>query len=522
MTLRLVSTLLLLCSSAIADVRLAGVFGDHMVVQRDQQIPVFGMAEPGESVTVALGERTGTATADADGRWMVKLESLTAGGPHKLSVSGNNKVTVSDVLVGEVWLCSGQSNMAMTVARSQNFEHEKTLADHPQIRMFKTAANSQPEIQTDCKGEWKVASADTVGGFSATAWFFGRRLHKELGVPIGLINSSWGGTDIAAWTSRDAQLKHDVLAKKMTAFDDSGRKYSPEKAEQQFQEKLKRWQDKKAAGEKVGRRPRKAGDPMRNQNRPSNLFNGMIHPLIPYGIRGAIWYQGERNARTIESGQLYADQLKMLITDWRTRWKQGDFPFITVQLPNFHAEQTAPIENTGWVMVRESELKSLTLKNTGIAITTDVGMAKDIHPKNKQTVGQRLALWALGTTYGKKIVYSGPLYSRYQYTGSSGEKPGKIDIVFDHSGDGLTTQKGKWVTGFAIAGEDGVFYEARGQIKAGSVVSVRSAKVPDPIAARYNWADNPNGNLVNSAGLPAAPFRTDDWEIKAPTNGKKK
>lgn len=520
MTLRAL-ILLLVCSPAFADVKLAGVFGDHMVLQRDQPVPIFGWSEPGDTITVTLGEKTATATANGNGRWLAKLDPLPAGGPHKLTVKGKNTVVVNDVLVGEVWLCSGQSNMAMTVARSNDFEKEKTLANHPQIRMFKTAANARPHKQDDCKGDWKIASADTVGSFSATAWFFGRKLHKELDVPIGLINSSWGGTDIAAWTSKKVQLTNDVLAKKMAAFDENGKNYSVEKAEQQHKNALKRWQDRKAAGEKGGRRPRKQVDPMRNQNRPSNLFNGMIHPLIPYAIRGAIWYQGERNSKSIENGQLYAAQLKLMINDWRKRWNQGDFPFITVQLPNFHAKQKQPVESTGWVMVRESELRSLQLKNTGIAVTTDVGMANDIHPKNKQVVGQRLALWALGTTYGKKIVYSGPLFSYHQYTASNGEKPGKIELSFDHVGDKLSTTSGKFVTGFAIAGEDKVFHAARGNIvKAGSAVVVRSKDVPNPVAARYNWVDNPNGNLVNSAGLPASPFRTDSWEIKPPTKPK--
>ena len=521
--------LLLLCSPALAEVKLAGVFGDHMVVQQKQAIPVFGWAEPGELVKASLGDGSLwiNSKADENGRWIIKLHPMPAGGPHKLTVKGSaDTVVVNDVLVGEVWLCSGQSNMAMTVSRSKDFDNEKTLADHPKIRMFKTAANSRPDKQDDCKGAWKVASADTVGSFSATAWFFGRKLHKELDVPIGLINSSWGGTDIAAWTSKEAQETDEVLAGKMVAFDKAKKNYSPERAEQQFRKSLKRWQEKKAAGEKVGRKPRKAIDPMRNQNRPSNLFNGMIHPLIPYGIRGAIWYQGERNSKSIENGQLYADQLKLLITDWRTRWGQGDFPFITVQLPNFHAKQTKPVESTGWVMVRESELRSLELKNTGIAVTTDVGMANDIHPKNKQVVGQRLALWALGTTYEKKIVYSGPLFSYQQHTLSNGEKPGKIELSFTHVGDNLSTTKGKFVTGFAIAGDDKVFHAARGNIvKGGSVVVLRSKKVPNPVAARYNWADNPNGNLVNSAGLPASPFRTDTWAVKSPTKparGKKK
>ena len=233
----------------------------------------------------------------------------------------------------------------------------------------------------------------------------------------------------------------------------------------------------------------------------------MIHPLVPYGIRGATWYQGENNSKTSEAGKLYADQLEILITDWRTRWEIGDFPFITVQLPNFSANK-----NAGWVLVRESQMKSLKLKNTGIAITTDVGMAKDIHPKNKQAVGHRLALWALGTTYEKDIIYSGPIFSSFEPDAAN--RRGIVSM--DHSGEGLKTSDGKPIAGFAIAGDDRVFHSADAQYNADDgKLFVSSDAVENPIAVRYNWANNPSGNLVNSANLPAAPFRTDDWEIQA-------
>jgi sialate O-acetylesterase len=506
-----------LFSTALADVRLPGIFVDHMVVQRDQAIPVWGWADAGEEVAVQLSGHSQSVTADAKGLWMVKIDPLPAGGPHELTVTGRNKLNVKDVLVGEVWLCSGQSNMAMTVSRSMNFEKEQTLADLPQIRMFKVAANSKPKIQTDCKGSWQIASADTVGGFSATAWFFGRKLHRELNVPIGLVNSSWGGTDIAAWTSRSAQEKVAAIARKLTFYDKQNQGYSAEKAKTDLQVRLKRWEERKASGKTTGRKPRRQPDPQMNRNRPSNLFNGMINPLVPYSIRGAIWYQGERNSKSIEGGKLYAKQLKTMITDWRTRWNQGDFPFITVQLPNFHAKQTKPVENTGWVMVREAELKSLQIKNTGIAITTDVGMANDIHPKNKQTVGLRLALWAMGTTYEHDIVYSGPIYSFNQYRGSAGDgKLGRMEVIIRHIGDELKTSDGKPLTGFALAGKDKVFHNATANIVNGTMLNVTSKQVPNPVALRYNWADNPIGNLVNSADLPAAPFRTDNWEIATP------
>ncbi len=314
---------LLAAASLSADIRLAGVFGDRMVLQRDQPIPVWGWAEPNENVEVSLAGKVATATADDNGRWRVELDPLPAGGPHELVISGKNKQTLVDVLIGEVWLCSGQSNMAMTVARSQDFETEKGLADFPQIRMITIAKNSQPEIQTDCKGDWQIASPQTVGGFSATAWFFGRKLHQELDVPIGLINSSWGGTDIAAWTSESAQREMKPLAGLLDALDGQAKGYSAEQAEATYQAQLKQWNQRQQEGKKVGRKPRKQADPKFNQNRPANLFNGMIHPLVPYGIRGAIWYQGERNSKSLENGQLYAIQLQTMIGDWRAQLGQG-------------------------------------------------------------------------------------------------------------------------------------------------------------------------------------------------------
>lgn len=359
------------------------------------------------------------------------------------------------------------------------------------------------------------------GGFSATA-YFQRKLHQELRVPIGLINSSWGGTDVAAWTSLPAQQAVASIKPKLKAFDATIAEYDPEKAKAAYESAVAAWQRRAAAAKKDGKpipsKPRLVNDPRVDQNRPANLFNGMIQPLIPYAIRGATWYQGERNSHSVEDGLLYATQLKTLINDWRSRWEQGDFQFLTVQLPNFHAPVDAPVQTTGWVLVRESELKTLLLENTGIAVTTDVGEAKDIHPKDKQTVGHRLALWALGTTYGQDIVYSGPLQSFSQYrTGTKNAAgkvtPGRMMVNFTHA-EGLKSSDGKPLRGFAVADEDGKFYPADANIDETTGMVVLSNKsVQTPVAARYNWADNPDGNLVNGAGLPAAPFQTDRWDV---------
>jgi sialate O-acetylesterase len=501
-----------------SSLRVAGVFGDNMVLQREKPIPVWGWADSGQAIKVTLEGKSTEAKADKNGKWLVELEPMSAGGPYELTVAGKKEISFANVMVGEVWLCSGQSNMAMTVQRSQDFDNEKELADLPDVRMMTVDRVTSPNVKDDCAGSWTVASPKTVGNFSATAWFFGQKLHQELGVPVGLINSSWGGTDVAAWTSSDAQKQHEVLAEKMLAFDKSGESYDAAQAKSNFELAIKRWEEKKAAGEKPGRKPRLRTDPMVNQNRPSNLFNSMIHPLIPYGIRGAIWYQGERNSKSIAAGQLYALQLKTMITDWRKRWSVGDFPFITVQLPNFRKATDQPVQNTGWVLVRESQKRSLSLKNTGLVVTTDVGMANDIHPKNKQAVGTRLALWALGATYKKDILYSGPEVGFVQFAMASDTRNGRCTILPVNIGEGLMTNDGsEEMKGFAIAGEDGVFYKAKAFFSnKNRKLNVSSDEVEDPVAVRYNWADNPVGNVVNSAGLPMGPFRTDSWEITDP------
>ena len=490
---------------ASADVKLPGVFGDHMVVQSEMTVPVWGWAEPGEKVAVSLAGQTQTATADAEGKWSVKLDALQPGGPHVLTVKGNNAVKIEDVLVGEVWIGSGQSNMAMTVARSKDFDKEKAAAELPKVRMFTVQRKTAETPQEDCEGQWQISSPDTVGGFSAAAYFFGRELHKGLGVPVGMINSSWGGTPVQAWTSLAVQKKLPALEPMLQQWEKNIASYDPQKAKEQYEERLARWKDQaakaKAAGKRAPRRPRGPSDPRQSPHRPASLYNGMIAPLVPCAIRGAIWYQGESNAGHYNAG-LYGLQLRAMVANWRSAWGEGDFPFLWVQLPNFRDPQQQPSEPSGWVTVREEMLKSLALKNTGMAITVDVGEAKDIHPKNKQDVGKRLALWALAATYGKDVCGSGPIYKSME------KKGGKIVLHFDHVCGGLTTSCGGPVKGFAIAGADMKFVWAEAKIE-GDTVVVSSPEVQDPVAVRYAWADNPQCNLANKAGLPASPFRTD-------------
>ncbi len=515
MTLRLLTALLIAAAhTATAAVKLPAILSDHMVVQADTPVPVWGWADPGEQVTVSLAGQTATATADADGKWRATLGKLQATAqPQTMTVIGKNTLTVNDVLIGEVWLGSGQSNMAMRVESSLNAGQEKAAATLPQIRMFTVERAATTEPQTDCKGQWMVCSPETVGAFSATAYFFGRELHRELKQPVGLINSSWGGTAVEAWTSIEAQSKlPGYSAISATWKEATAKPWDEAKAQADYQAARAKWIETvkaaKAAGKPYGRAPLPPVDPRLHQNHPANLFNGMIAPIIPYAIRGAIWYQGEHNSNK-PYANLYGLQLKTLIADWRARWGT-DFPFAWVQLPDYLAPQQEPVEMLQrWPVIREQMLQTLSVPNTGMAVTLGLGEEKDIHPKNKQGVGQRLSLWALGEVYGKKVAAtSGPLLKSHVI------KDRNVILTFDHAGAGLQSKDGgEELQGFAIAGEDRRFVSARARLLNGRVV-VNSPAVPNPVAVRYAWANNPVWSLQNSAGLPASPFRTDDWEVE--------
>lgn len=495
-------------SSAQADVKLPAVISDHMVLQQDMSVPIWGWAENGEEVTVTLAGQSKSVKAGTDGKWMIKLDKLTDGGPHELIVKGKNTLTIADVLIGEVWLGSGQSNMAMTVSRSKDFDLEQAAANLPNIRMFRESSAPATEPQVVGNGKWEVCSAETVGTFSATAYFFGRDLHKMLKVPVGLISSSVGGTPIEAWTSMPAQQDLAELSPLFARWDNDAVSYDPEKAKSNFEKQFAEWKlvARKARdeGKSPPRPPFPPINPRRNSHHPAVLFNGKIAPLIPYAIRGAIWYQGESNANSARQGagaENYGLQLRTMIADWRNRWGQGDFPFAWVQLPLFHKEQVEPVEETGWTIVREQMLKTLKVPNTGMAITLDLGEANDIHPKDKQGVGKRLAAWALAKVYNQKgSVASGPLPDGYEIVGS------EVVLSFRYA-SGLRPNGDK-LNGFAIAGADLKWLAANARIE-GEQVIVSHPDVKQPKAVRYAWADNPNANLVNGAGLPASPFRTD-------------
>jgi len=497
--------LVLVCAAdAWADVKLPTVISDNMVLQRRTEVPIWGWAEPGEQVMVSVSWHSMAwgVSADKDGKWMFKMNPPKVGGPYEMTISGKNSITIRNILVGEVWVCSGQSNMAMPVSRSANPEEEIAAADYPNIRLLTVERKTAEQPQDDCVGSWQLCSPQTIADFSAVAYFFGRHLHKELDVPVGLIHTSWGGTPAEAWTKREMLEAEPDFAPILERFADVVAKY-PE-AKKEYEQKVKKWEDAvkkaRAEGKKPPRKPRVPVGPG-HQRSPAVLYNGMIAPLIPYGIRGAIWYQGEANA---ERAYQYRKLFPTMIKNWRNNWGQGDFPFLFVQLANFKDVADEPVESN-WAELREAQLMTLSLPKTGMAVIIDIGDTNNIHPKNKQDVGRRLALWALAKTYKRGgIVYSGPIYKSMKVEGN------KIIVHFEHIGGGFVADWGEPLKGFAIAGADRKFVWAGAKIE-GDTVVVGSDKISEPVAVRYAWADNPVCNLYNTEALPASPFRTDDW-----------
>lgn len=440
-----------------ADVKLPQIFDNNMVLQREKPLAVWGWADAGEDVTVSVAGQTKSTKANDAGKWRVDLAPLKSGGdPVELVVKGKNEIKLTNVLVGEVWICSGQSNMEWPVAASDNPQEEIANAKHPNIRLYhiKKTPKATPSDELVLEYTWCECSPETIARFTAVGYFFGRKLNEDLDVPVGLINTSWGGTRIEPWTPP-------------AGFD------SVEAVKDVDQ-------------------PLEEGK--FNHQSPTALYNGMVHAFVPFTVRGAIWYQGESNRG---EGMLYFEKMKALINGWRTVFENPEMPFLFVQLAPFkyNGSETALPE------IWEAQTATLGVKNTGMAVTTDITNLADIHPRNKQDVGYRLALWALAGTYGKDLVYSGPLYKSMKVEGS------KVLLTFDHS-EGLKSRDGKDLSWFTIAGEDGNFVEAKATIDNDTVV-VWSDAVSSPKAVRLGWHQLAEPNLVNGAGLPASPFRTD-------------
>jgi len=507
-------------SAAPAAVRLPAVFNNDMVLQRQAPVPVWGWADVGEEVTVKFAGQTKTAKAGEDGKWTIKLEALkTSKTPAEMTVtgSGGKSLKLKNVLVGEVWLGSGQSNMEMSVGGCLDARKFIAEADYPLIRMFTVRKNPSGKARDDVIGKWAVCTPQSVGRFSATAYFFGLKIHKELGIPVGLIHSSWGGTRVEPWTPPCGFAS--VKSLKSISEQVAGASENYRKQLAGVIDQIETWlpKAKKAIADNtdVPAAPNMPRHPLNSSGSPTGLYNGMIHGLIPYAIRGALWYQGESNGN---EGESYFEKKKALIGGWRKLWGLGDFPFYFVHLANFRQPNPKPEGGDGWARVREAQVACLSIPNTGMAVLTDIGDARNIHPKNKQDVGGRLALWALAKDYGKKdLVYCGPMYKSFKVDGA------KMILSFDHVGSGLMVGKkvglapttkvsGGVLKGFSIQGADKKWYWADAKI-AGETVVLSNEKVTKPIAARFAFTTNTEHcNFYNAEGLPGVPFRTDpDW-----------
>ena len=514
MSLRIL-LMLLLASGIIcrAEITMPAIFGDHMMLQQRTGAPVWGWAEPGEAVTVSgsWGESTSTTVGD-DGTWKVFLQTPSYGGPYELTVEGENRMVFSDVLIGEVWLCAGQSNMGWRLTATFGGAEEAKAADYPGIRIFRSERSHSHQPQRDVKADWKVCDSESAGTCSAVTYYFAKKLHEELGVPIGVVLQPYAGTPIEGWMPRDIQLGDPFTRSDIEKMDAESAKYSLAAAEKQLDRQMQLFKEGNRRGEPKLRTPSNWG-----HQYPGNIFNGMIYPVRPFGIRGAIWYQGERNAKHVAQAANYVNQLPMMISYYRSSWHElsggnvaDDFPFYFAQLPSWLPEQSLPVDpHAAWAVSRESmRLVANSVPNTGTAVAVDTGDAINLHPKDKKPIGIRMAYLALKGTYEQDIVDRGPWYRSHEIRGN------RIVVHFDSVGSGLLTGRSGALDAFAIAGNDQKFVWADAKIEGDSIV-VSSDEVGSPVAVRYAWADNPSMRnlLYNKEGLPATPFRTDDWPL---------
>jgi sialate O-acetylesterase len=481
-----------------ADVKLPLLISDNMVLQQKARATVWGEASPGEKITVKIGEFTQLTSAGKDGRWLVKLPALKAGGSYEMSISGKNKITIHNVLAGEVWVCSGQSNMQWHVSEAGDAQNEIAAANYPEIRMFTVAKKSSDKPESDCQGKWEICSPQTVGNFSAAGYYFGRELHQALKYPIGLINSSSGSTTAEEWIPADA-LEKEANLKTIAREESNEMAMAREEYKRRFAEWFAASEQAKANNQPPPPEPTPP-KVAKESHPPSLLFNGMISPLLHYSIRGVVWYQGESNTR---NATLYRKLFPVLIGSWRKFWGESDFPFLFVQLPNFLLRKSSPAESS-WAELREAQLMASKIPKTSMVVTIDIGEEHNLHPPNKQELGRRLALAARANVYGEEVAWSGPVFSTHKIEGD------KVVLTFKQLNGGLVIKNGDVLKGFAIAGADKKFVWADAKIEDDKVVA-HSNEVPNPVSVRYAWADNPDCNLYNKAGLPASPFRLDDW-----------
>jgi sialate O-acetylesterase len=535
-------TLALAPVRAHSEVKPSALFSDHMVLLSGADVPVWGIADPGEKVTIKFLGETKSATTAADGKWTIHLAKLKPGGPFEMSIAGDKTpapITVHDVLVGEVWLGSGQSNMVFNVSAVghrpyglQDEAAEIAAANFPQVRMFTVKDAKSLTPVADPEGEWKVCSPATVADFSAIGYLFARDLNQQLKVPVGILLAAYGASTAEAWVPRDALAADPQLAPILAGFDarEATFKSTPPPPPPTAEPPAAPPTDGTAAARPPRRARGGGGDPVQDQHQPTVLYNGMLHPLIPYAIRGAIWYQGESILGN-PGIPMYPHIMETLVTDWRKEWGEGNFPFYAVQLAALKNNSNNP-------RVREAQAEILSLPNSGLAVTIDIGDPGNVHPKNKEPLADRLTRIALANVYGKKIEFSGPMYASMKVEGPA------IRLTFTHA-EGLTTHypadlyahvsgtpaapasgaapaplpippNDAPLKGFQIAGADHRFVDATATISGSSVV-VSSPEVPAPTSVRYAWDNYPFGaNLYNAAGLPAAPFRTDKNDQPAP------
>lgn len=510
MILLVLAGLLLLSGALQAEIKIPAVIGSHMVIQQNSPITLWGWAGAGESVTVRFKEQTVTSDAGVQGFWRIRLEPVTADAdPSSMTISGSRSpaVTLVDILVGEVWLCSGQSNMAWTMNRTHTPTPEILRAQFPRIRLFQVPRRAAADPQRDVDAAWAACSPTTVRDFSAVGYYFGLEIHRALGVPVGLIDSTWGGTRIEPWTP---PVGFQAVSELAGVLEDTRRLRTEYR--ETLPAALNEWEAwREAAAEALAtdgtlpEAPERPRHPLSNQQQPTALYNGMIHPLVPFAIQGAIWYQGEANR---DDGLLYQAKMEALIRGWRDVWSKQDLSFFYVQLAPFN--YAFNWQDTGGdvpdfyrlPLIWEAQRKTLSLPHTGMAVVTDITNLNDIHPRNKKEVGRRLSLWAQARTYGRKtLVYSGPLYRSMEVVGD------RIRLRFDHVGGGLISMDGQPLSWFEIAGPDRIFYKAKAEIRGNNVV-VWSPRVKAPSAVRMGWHQLAVPNLGNREGLPASPFRS--------------
>lgn len=476
-----------------ASVTLPSLISDNMVLQQNVPVHIWGRASVGEQVTVTLLNQKKMVPADESGKWELWLDPLKSDAVVSMTVSGINSITVNNILIGEVWFASGQSNMEWDVSQSNNSAAEIADANYPGIRIFDAARSFSDTVRTDIKGRWVICSSETIKNITAAGYFFARGLHKQLNVPIGLIDASWGATRCEAWTPQEVHAADPRLSFWSEKWSAYLRNYPS--LRESYDTKLINWKKQAEEARALGKpEPKQPAEPqLLNKTKPSVIFNGVVAPISKYTIRGVIWYQGENNAYKQEAFA-YRYLFPAMIQSWRNIWKQGDFPFLFAQLSTLR-------DHPYWPVLRESQAEALRLRNTGMAVTYDIGDSTDAHYKNKQVVGQRLELLARKLVYGEAVEASGPSLRQVTFEGNG------VRVWFDH-GHGLRASAGVSITGFEVAGEDGKLYPAEAVIKGESIV-LSNTKVTKPRIVRYAFKDATVANLVNAAGLPAIPFRSD-------------